>query len=72
MLTIGNIKELQTEYNLSDDTLLIVCMQPDENEDFKYIEDETELEQVKEFDGVLEIDRRGDDAIILYPQIAHS
>lgn len=72
MLTIGNIKELQTEYNLSDDTLLVVCMHPEENEDFKYIEDETELEQVKEFDGVLEIDRRGDDAIILYPQIAHS
>lgn len=72
MLTIGNIKELQTEYNLSDDTLLIICTRPEENEDFKYIEDETELEQVKEFDGVLEIDRRGDDAIILYPQISHT
>lgn len=71
MLTFGDLKELQKEYSLSDDTVIVVCLKPDENEDFRFISDEPDLESVIEYDGVVEIDPRGQEAVIIYPEISY-
>lgn len=59
-MTIGQLKDLQDEYNLDDDTLVIARV----DEQLFYLVEDIEVEPV-EYDSGLIITRSGTDAIIV-------